>query len=296
MIASYAAFLRPAAPSAFGGRWAAYDSAYYPNSVNLIRAVSSGFDVRTYQYDFRDATHAWVPAGKNQAQSLLGVVGASALRGAPPSRTLAVEDLRRAAGEFSASLVESRSRLLTPEAAPHLVDVRVTFLKRAREPWVRDRERRQPAITLAAATAESRRLLVTGDLGSGKTTLAARFVSQVSAQPKGPLSVLVPARALAVDDGTTSDFLQSLSEFVSGEVAPSLPGVDIRELLDDGVETILVLDGIDEVGVQKAKSILHFLDRIVASWPNVTTIATTRPVEAGAFDLSLWDVNLLQPI
>ncbi len=274
---------------------AAHDSAYYPNSVNLIRVVERGFEVRTYQYDFRDATHAWVLAGRSQAQSLSLNVGASALSGAPPSRIVAVQDLKAASGQFAESLVESRSRLVTPEAIPHLVDVRVRFAKRAREPWIKDRER-QPSIPLAAATAESRRLLVTGDLGSGKTTLTARFVSQLSAKSRSPLPVLIPARALELKDATTGDFLHSVSAFVSGEIAPALPDVSLRDLLDDGVEIVLIVDGIDEVGLQKAPKVLHFLDRVVASWPSVTAIATTRPIEGASFELSAWDVVATAPM
>ena len=278
------------------GCGAAYDSAYYPNAVNLIRVLQDRFEVRSYEYDFRDPTHAWVPAGKTQAQTLLLAAGTTALRGAPPSRTAALGSFRKACGEFCAQLIESRSRLLTPDAVPHLVEVRLRFTKRARDPQLRDRDRQKPAITLADAMADSRRLLVTGDLGSGKTTITARLVSELSTRTGEPLAIFVPARALALDDRTTADFLESLSRFASEDVGPALPALSLRALLDDGVETVIVLDGIDEVGAEKAKKVLHFLDRIVASWPNTTAVATTRPVEAGTFDLAAWDVVSTAPM
>jgi len=275
---------------------AAYDSAYYPNAVNVIRVLQDRFEVRSYQYDFRDPTHAWVPAGKAQAQTLLLATGTTPHRGAPPSTTAVLDSIRKACGEFCLQLIESRSRLLTPDAAPHLVEVRLRFTKRAREPQLKDRDRQQRAITLADAMAESRRLLVTGDLGSGKTTLTARRVSELSTRAGQAFAVFVPARALALDDRTTADFLESLSRFTSGDIGPALPPLSLRSLLDDGVETVIVLDGIDEVGVEKANRVLHFLDRIVASWPNTTAVATTRPIEAGAFDLAAWDVVSTAPM
>ena len=161
---------------------------------------------------------------------------------------------------------------------------------------MKDRDRQQRAITLADAMAESRRLLVTGDLGSGKTTLTARLVSDLSTRGAQTFAMFVPARALALDDRTAADFLTSLSRFASGDVGPALPPLDLRSLLDDGVETVLVIDGIDEVGADKAKRILHFLDRIVASWPNTAVIATTRPIEAGTLDLATWDVLATAPM
>ena len=278
------------------GCGAAYASAYYPNAVNLIRLLQDRFEVRSYQYDFRDPTHAWIPAGKTQAQTLLLAAGTSALRGAPPSRTAALGSFRKACGEFCAQLIESRSRLLTPDAVPHLVEVRLRFTKRARDPQLKDRDRQKPAITLADAMADSRRLLVTGDLGSGKTTITARLVSELSTRTGEPLAIYVPARALALDDRTTADFLESLSRFASEDVGPALTALSLSALLDDGVETVLVVDGIDEVGAERAKKVLHFLDRIVASWPNTTAVATTRPVEAGTFDLAAWDVVSTAPM
>ena len=208
---------------------AAYDSAYYPNAVNLIRVLEDRFEVRSYQYDFRDPTHAWVLAGKAQAQTLLLASGTAALRGAPPSKAAILGRFRKAFGEFCQELVESRSLLLTPDETPHLVEVRLLFTKRAREGQLKDPDRQHRSITLVDAMAESRRLLVTGDLGSGKTTLTARLVSDLSTHPERAFAIFVPARALALDDDrTTADFLESLSRFASDDVGPALPPLSLR--------------------------------------------------------------------
>ncbi|MCC3774648.1 NACHT domain-containing NTPase, partial [Streptomyces sp. UNOB3_S3] len=132
---------------------------------------------------------------------------------------------------------------------PPLADHRENVLRGRPLPAPRDGDRRLARIVEVFTALPSRRLVVLGEPGAGKTILAVQFVLGMLAvrRPGGPVPVLFP---LAGWDPGAVSLREWLAERLAAEYRPLAAVVDdrtlARELLDSGF-VLAVLDGFDEL-------------------------------------------------
>jgi hypothetical protein len=152
------------------------------------------------------------------------------------------------------------------------------------------------SVSIRQATQAARRSLLLGDLGSGKSTIAAGFVSEYHAVTPRSLAVYIPAKAIQTAPDptmpwkTTVDFLTAVSTYLNDEVSPAGHSLSLLSLLEANVETAVIVDGLDEVRQNVAQSILYHLASIVDRWSTALILATGRPVELSGVDYARWQL------
>ncbi|PSM44361.1 hypothetical protein C6Y14_04785 [Streptomyces dioscori] len=184
---------------------------------------------------------------------------------------------------------------------PPLADRPDTVRRGLPLPEPRDGDRRLDRIVGTFMEIPSRRLVVLGDPGAGKTVLAVRFVLGALAdrQPGDPVPVLFP---LAGWDPTSMALRDWLAERLAAEYRP-LAAVTgdrtmARELLDAGL-LLPVLDGFDEIPGPAHETALRRLNaELDERLPVLLTCRTedwTRAVGAGDV-LTAAEVVRLRPL
>ncbi|MFE1801989.1 NACHT domain-containing protein [Streptomyces sp. NPDC059517] len=185
---------------------------------------------------------------------------------------------------------------------PPLADLPRTAVRRGPElPEPRDGDQRPHRIVETFMALPSRRLVVLGDPGAGKTVLAVRFVLGALAdrQPGDPVPVLFP---LAGWDPRSMTLRDWLAERLAAEYRP-LAAVTgdrtmARELLDAGL-LLPVLDGFDELpGPAHEQVLRHLNHELDDRLPVLLTCRTqdwARAVSAGAA-LTAAEVVRLRPL
>jgi hypothetical protein len=143
---------------------------------------------------------------------------------------------------------------------------------------------RPPALRAEHALAGHRRVLLRGTAGSGKTTLL-QWLATVTAQDTPPpaliddlgdrVPLMLRLRAL-----TRRPELPSPEEFLSVVAKPlcGLPGAEgwVTERLAAG-RVLLLIDGVDEVPAADRERTRAWLADLIAAYPDVGYVVTTRP-------------------
>lgn len=106
--------------------------------------------------------------------------------------------------------------------------------------------------------------LLTGELGAGKSLQGERFlqsaIRHALVQADAPIPIYIPARAAA---GQLREVARAAA---SGLGDPSIHGAAI------------VVDGLDEAGMNEAESLLREARVLAESWPSTAIILTSRPL------------------
>jgi len=282
---------------------AAYAGANHFNSFRLIRVEEGRFVYRTFEYDPRSSDNNWrqvTDARPIQIKFMRDVAAAgpsARLRGGASAGTRSeLERWREDAAADAERYVEMKSRALKgrgqlPGILPRKVSLQV---KGIRQPF--DTEGRLLAdlrpdlmTSLLEASWRSRRTLLLGDLGTGKSTLAGEFVGQALNEGERTLAFILPAKSLKPENlSTVKDLLAATAAYFSKQISPASPPIDIGALLDERIKLTLVLDGLDEVSLYHASALLNRLSQLVESWPDVNVVATARPVELRGVSYEEW--------
>jgi predicted MPP superfamily phosphohydrolase len=280
---------------------ATYAGADYQNGFTIIRVEEDRFVYRTFEYDPRSSDREWrqtieaspLPFRKSpQPQAILtSGVGGQDLNG-----------YRAASAATSQRVVDAKSRALRPWGAlPKTLPLQVLLQTAGARPRFNPFGQLEPEKTIVSdpflqATRTARRSFLLGDLGSGKSTIAAGFVADYQGATARSLAIYAPAKSIqtgpdpTVPWKTVTDFLDALSSYFNGEISPKGPAVKLEPLLESSVEIALIVDGLDEVQRSVAQSIVHHLASIVDHWPTTQVIATGRPVELAGVDYARWQV------
>jgi hypothetical protein len=290
---------------------AAYAGANHFNSFRLIRVEGGRFVYRTFEYDprssdnnWRQVTDArpiqinfkWEGAAVEFSVGLQGEV----YRGTQSELARWREDAAADAGRY----VEMKSRALKGRGQlPGILARKVSLqVKGIREPFdtggrLRADLRPDLMTSLLEAGRQSRRTLLLGDLGTGKSTLAGEFVGQALSEGERTLAFILPAKSLKPEHlSTVKDLLAAAAEYFSKQISPASVPIEIEALLDERIKLTIVLDGLDEVSLHHASAILNRSSQLVESWPDVNVVATARPVELRGVSYEEWQVLVTNPL
>ena len=279
-----------------------YAGASHFNSFQLLQVQKDRIVYRWYEFDPQSSDNKWKPSN---AESLLLVnspeeAQPQIVAKAKPS----ANDLRPVLVAFAKRFIEQKSRLLRPfgtlpQIIPQHVSVRVSTQYQKFDSYGR-MERKDKAEHVASfykAAREARRTFLLGDLGAGKSTLAANLVLETIERSETTLAFLIPVKILQLGDRfTQTDLLQSISSFVNGEVAPSIPDIDIKEVLNRGIEVLLVFDGLDELAREVACRLLGKAAELPEHWPTLQIVATARPIEIKGISYADWKMIYTLPV
>ena len=142
------------------------------------------------------------------------------------------------------------------------------------------------AVRVESVLAKHRRLLVRGEAGSGKSTLLrwiaitaarGRFTGEL-AEWNGGVPFLIKLRSYA------DERLPAPEEFIDGVADPLIgimPRAWVHRCLSDG-RAIMLVDGVDELASGQRQGVRSWLTSLLAAFPELRVVVTSRPAAAGA--------------
>jgi hypothetical protein len=291
-----------------GATW--QDKTYY-NNFRLLRIENDGISYRTFEYDSRSAEQRWESKIANAVNfpSRPSPKGKASEAPRGPSRA-ELELLRKKSQAYAVKLLEMKSRALKPTGKlPDLTALQVAIAapQEHYDPPIVPSGRLQKGgypgqprllcLPFSEALSKSRRTLLLGELGTGKSTFAACAVGALQSQSEGSLAFIVPAKQLDLPKVvTTASLIDSFSHFVTGTIAPSLPEIHLQTLLKEHVETTIFLDGLDEVPSDQISSLLREFAAIPEHWPTARVVATGRPIEMSGDVYADWQIVTAAPL
>src|SRR5260370_596257 len=153
---------------------------------------------------------------------------------------------------------------------------------------VRDKINEQP-LPLYEAIRTSRRTLLLGDLGTGKSTLAAQLVAETIDRSERAVAMFVPAKVLQCSGQLTQgELLSKIDEYVANDIWLKPPKFRLHSILEQGIEVLLVIDGIDELARDQAARLLSGAAALADSWPTFQVVSTARPIELVSVSSAYW--------
>ncbi len=281
---------------------ATYADATYTNSFSLIQVHEDKFIYRTFDFDPQSAIREW----RQSIEATDLFFRDSVVQGGTPGPMRFFPqsvDYRRACESHAWKVIEAKSRALRPygklpHTIPAFVSIELAKLKaQIEQPDQRQQVRQVRPIFLGDAMRTTRRSLLLGDLGSGKSRLAAAFAIESQERNQNAIALLVPAKMLLPGTNaenlrwpSVKEFISSLSSFVNDQIFPTASGFDLQDLLDSGLEVAILIDGLDEVSPSVAREIVERLGQVVDHWSTVQVLATGRPIELAGLDHSRWQL------
>lgn len=290
---------------------AAYAGANHFNSFRLIKVDEGRFVYRTFEYDPRSSDNNWrqvtdartIQIRFKREEPATGLILGQSQQEQGRSQ-LELARWREAAAADAKRFVEMKSRALKgwgqlPDILPRKVSLQV---KGVRQPFNTEGRlladiRPDLVTSLLEASKHSRRTLLLGDLGTGKSTLAGEFVEQALYESEQALAFVVPAKSVKLEHlATVKDLMAAVANYFSKQVSPSSPPIDIEALLDERIKLTLVIDGLDEISLHHAAALLNRLSLLVENWPDVNVVATARPIELRGVSYEDWQVLVTVPL
>ncbi|MGW1726256.1 NACHT domain-containing protein [Streptomyces sp. NPDC002306] len=137
-----------------------------------------------------------------------------------------------------------------------------------------------------AALSGASRVLLRGEAGSGKTTLL-RWLAVTAARGafSGKLAAwngLVPIFIkLREYSGRTPPTPEAMLDGVAGPIAGIMPRGWVERQLDGG-ETLLLLDGVDELLDRERRAVREWLRKLLGQYSGIRVVVTSRPAAASA--------------
>ena len=280
----------------------AYAGASHFNSFRLLQISLDRIVYRSFEFSPRSAENQW----KSSETFSLPLATEKTIEhaGRPVERSLTSAGLRAALRADATRIVEQKSRLLRPVGRLPVtvrreVSVRVSAQRQGfdREGRFVRTERAEQIIPFYEATRRSRRTLLLGDLGTGKSTLAAKLVVETVDRSETAVAAFIPVKSLRLEGHfTQQELLQGINDYVNQQVVPSVREFDLNSLLEQQTEVLLVLDGLDELALDVASRLMRQAATLPENWPTIQVAATARPVELTGVSYSDWQVVYTVPL
>lgn len=275
---------------------AAFAGASHFNSFRLIKFESDALIYRSFEFDPRASNAPWGPKGHARSLPLGGRTDTA--RSDFSAKEEELEPYQYAAKTHAERLLLTKSRSITPfgtlppplplSVVLHSAEVPPEFADDRR--LLRDK-RQEVTLTFLQAIRSSRRSLLLGDMGTGKSTLAAELVSEIIHTNRGILPVLIEAKAIQLEEQLTiARLLDLISAYANAQTFPALSPISVQTLLNRRNEILIIVDGLDEMPEGAPNLLLRRLYELPDHWPNIHVVATGRPVELAGVSFTDWQV------
>ena len=110
------------------------------------------------------------------------------------------------------------------------------------------------------------------------------------------VAIFIPAKGLRLQGQFTQrELLQSINQFVNDQLPPN-NGVGLDTLLEQQIELLFALDGLDELRADLAGRILRQAATLPDHWPTIQIVATARPIEVTGVAYADWLVVHTVPL
>jgi predicted MPP superfamily phosphohydrolase len=274
----------------------AYAGASHFNSFRLVQITNDSVIDRAFEFNPSSAKEKWKSTAAESRP--LTYIPQPEPGIAINVTSVSTADLRGFCRREAVKHLERKSRLLRqhgalPAIVQRPVSVRVSaqrekFDAEGRLERAKDAEQSMP---LYEAAREARRTLLLGDLGTGKSTLAAQLVIDTLDRSEAAVAVFIPVKALRLKGQfSTRDLLVNVDNYIKDEVWLTSSNFTLEALLNEQVEVLIVLDGLDELARDLAGRLLARAAAIVENWPTIQIVSTARPVELVGASYSDWRV------
>jgi len=274
---------------------AGYGNAAYFNNCRLLRLTPSGVVHRQPAMNPSLPSKQWYSLGEVQEVEWPSEQRARAAHQVAGIAE-AVRSLKDAVLGHAQKLHETKSRQLKtqgrlPEPIEILVQVE-PLMESAGPLGARtsdEKRERKLLLPIEQAISLSRLSLVLGDLGSGKSTLVARAAVAMMERTPDFLALVLPVKSLRLGSSLTiGNLCELIDDYITGHVLPSGDTLGVKELFGLQLETLVILDGLDELPRRVASELLQTVTLLPDHWAGVTVVATGRPVELAGVDYGSW--------
>lgn len=269
----------------------------HPNNINLIRINSTGFELRRIEYNPAHTGLPWVQGQEAKFYSWENIVGLHGLETKFQKEKVEEEKLilRQRVIEYSTDVIKLKSRQIKPHGSlPEQISLQVV-VKPEKDieinRWITDTGKsRLLYLPIDEAFSKSRLNLLLGDLGAGKSTILAKYALIIGEHIPKCMPIFIPARRLKVNiqDGIT-ELLDLLHNFIKSELTPG-KSYTLENIIDDGYEIILLIDGLDEIDKSSAVCLIRLLTRLPMLYSRVSIVLSSRLTEILGIDYDKWQL------
>jgi len=128
-----------------------------------------------------------------------------------------------------------------------------------------------------------------GELGSGKSTIVANHMLSVIEKDPDIVPLFIPSSYLQGKDFKDIESLSQLfSRYVNLELTLVEKFFDFGLLFKTGKEVLLIVDGVDELPLEKSQALVRMLKTLKENFSQLRVIATGRPLELQGIIPSGW--------
>jgi len=278
---------------------ATFAGRHYFNSFRIIKLENDILKYKTFEYDVNASDkYYWkqteienldLRSDKNKVHRET-VSGIEKL----------VKDLREKSYSFSQNMIDRKSRLLKLEGK--LPEITTRKVEKTDIQHILKRERniddnKDIILPIYEAVRLSRCSILLGDLGSGKSTICCQLVKETIDKNPKSMAFLIPIRQLRYSEPfRIGELTNSINDFILNQLLPGHSHIDIREMLNEGIEITLIFDGLDEIHSKFASTLLNVAYDLSNNWPNIQVLFSARPVEILGLDYTSWNILKLSDL